>query len=213
MKGDTEPYPKKAVCAELSPGIGLTYVEDKQGRLISQIRTVSLATWLNREQMGYASWMLCRYSLRNSGLYLYQFEGQFYRPAGLLKIAHDRGNTELTEAQLRNRLGNVEGGVVTKEMLLTPVQHPLAARHYHYLGQDVDLDDLLKMAKQHHVEITKTSLVSRLRQGWSIYRAITTPSRMSAMERLTIQYNQIADLVEKYGREKGLQIWLGQKHN
>ena len=209
-----QPYPKKAVCVHIEPRDRIAYLLNADATKVLQdnTKTISLASWENRHQLGYDNYSFDYYVLRNAGLRLYRFEGQYYRPAGLLRIAHERGNTDLTSNRLSNRLSNATDGIATEEMLLTPVKHPLNTRRYWYLGQKIGFDDIMQLAKDHHNPLTRTTITNRLRHHWSIYRIITTPSHAYG-DSLTIQYNQIADLVEKYGREKGLQIWLGQKHN
>lgn len=205
-------YPKDGIDVEVTPfGQASYYVDGSfDAHVISNIHYMSLYDWENCSK---SSWQFNRYFDRDSRTTLYYFEGHYYSVAGMLRIAHERGNEELTESSLRNRVNNItDGREVPEDMLLKLMNLRLRSQtECSYLGKSVTIGDVLQLAKQHNNILTKTLVTNRLHHGWSVYRIITTPAKEAPNARDVNQYNRIANLVEKYGREKGLKIWLGHE--
>lgn len=175
-------------------------------------------TWYQENQLeGYiGKYYFDHYYLKKSSLIVWRYQGFYYRPADLVKIAHQKGNKELTESMLKNRLVNVSDGNEVPETILTTPKKKLfnpGEVRLNYDGKSLSFNEVAEIAKHNGNPLPERTLTHRLKLGWSVYRAVTTPnnpSKLTPEQKLQLQYNQIADLVEKYGREKGLDIWLGK---
>lgn len=208
---------KNGITAYKSEDVYVLLREHKLYNGLAQYVDVSIDDY--EKYLGSTSgYLLDSFRLKKGHRIVWPYKGVFYRPEGLLKIAHESGNTELKMTTLRSRLHNIMSESDVAKAISTPKQHklghaPIWGCQYRYMGKNVHPSEIIKMATERGHNLTKGIVKYRLKQGWSVYQTINTPEeyyKMPREQQRQIQYNLIADLIEKRGRDKGLKIWLGK---
>lgn len=158
------------------------------------------------------------FRLKKNDRLVWPLGGMFYRPEGLVKAAHKLGNKDLTVTMVRSRLGSISGEKQDQvdRIIRTPKKVPGGkgeTRTYRYMGDDLTLGQVADLALKKGNKIIKSKVLNRLWTGWSVYQVINTPYESEGWtrkEQRKLQFNQINHLIETYGKDKALKIWLGE---
>ena len=119
---------------------------------------------------------------------------------------------------VRSRLGSISGEKQDQvdRIIRTPKKVPGGkgeTRTYRYMGDDLTLGQVADLALKKGNKIIKSKVLNRLWTGWSVYQVINTPYESEGWtrkEQRKLQFNQINHLIETYGKDKALKIWLGE---